>query len=155
MLPDATLGEAKTHYERALALDPRLHEARLRLAHVRLVEGRPADALVELEHVANEANEPRQRYLAWLFAGAARLQSGDVPGAVAALRACIASGPRAQTALLALGRALDRLGDDSGAQEAFVDAAAVGGSFDPWWSYRFGQPERVDELVARLRGRVH
>jgi Flp pilus assembly protein TadD len=155
VLPDATLGDAEVHYEHALALDPGLHEARLRLGHVRLLEGRLADALVELERVAKGAGQPRQRYLACLFAGAAREKLGDVAGAITAYRACIEGGPRAQTALLALGRALDRLGDKSGAQEAFAGAAAAGRLFDPWWSYRFGQPERAENLVAQLRGLVH
>jgi tetratricopeptide (TPR) repeat protein len=153
-LPGATLGEAEAHYERALTVDPGIDEGRLRLARVRLLSGRAEEALRDLERVATEASQPRHRYLAALFAGAARQQQGDVAGAVAAYRACLAQGPRAQTLLLALGHALDRLGDKPGAQEALAAASAVGGPFDPWWSYRFGQPERIDELVARLRALV-
>jgi len=151
MLPGASLVQAEAHYEQALLSDPRLDEARLRLAHVRLLLGRTEDALRDLERVASEAGQPRQRYLAWLFTGYGRQRQGDVGGAVAAYRACVAHEPRTQTALLALGRSLDRLGDKAGAQEAFASASAVGAPFDPWWSYGAGQPERFDELVARLR----
>ena len=154
VLTDATLGEAGTHYEKALVFDPTLDEARLRLAHVRLLNGRTEDALHDLERVATEARQPRQRYLAWLFAGYARQRLGDLTGAVAAYRACVAHGSRAQTALLALGRSLDQLGDKAGAQEAFAGASALGAPFDPWWSYGAGQPERFDDLVAELRGLV-
>lgn len=151
VLPGATLVQAEAHYERALALDPGLDEARLRVAHVRLLEGRAEDALRDLERVATEARQPRQRYLALLFIGYARQKLGDVTGAVAAYRACVAHGPRAQTAFLALGRSLGPLGDPSGAQEAFASASAVGAPFDPWWGYRMGQPERFDELVSEIR----
>jgi tetratricopeptide (TPR) repeat protein len=154
VLPDATLGEAEAHYEQALALDPSLDEARLRLARVRLLNGRAEEALRDLERVATESRQPRQRYLAWLFAGHARQTLGDLSGAVAAYRAGLAHGPRAQTALLALGRSLDQLGDGPGAQEAFASACALDAPFDPWWSYGFGQPERFDDLVAQLRGLV-
>ncbi len=154
VLPDATLGEAEAHYGQALLANPKLDEARLRLAHVRLLKGRTEDALRDLERVATEAGQPRQRYLARLFAGYARQRLGDVTGAVAAYRACVADGPRAQTALLALGRALDQLGDKSGSQDAFAGASAPGAPFDPWWSYGAGQPERFDDLVAELRGLV-
>jgi tetratricopeptide (TPR) repeat protein len=154
VLPDATLGEAEVHYAQALLFDPKLDEARLRLAHVRLLNGRTEDALRDLERVATEARQPRQRYLARLFAGYARQRLGDLKGAVAAYRASLAHGPRAQTALLALGRSLDQLGDQAGAQEAFASASALDAPFDPWWSYGAGQPERFDDLVAELRGLV-
>jgi tetratricopeptide (TPR) repeat protein len=153
-LPGASLVQAEARYERALALDPGLDEARLRLAHVRLLQGRADDALGDLERVATEARQPRQRYLARLFEGRAREKRGDLTGAAAAFRACAVHVPRAQTALLALGRSLDGLGDELGAQAAFASASAVGAPFDPWWSYRAGQPERFDDLVAELRGLV-
>jgi tetratricopeptide (TPR) repeat protein len=154
VLPGATFAEAETHYEHALVSDPGFDEARLRLAHVRLRSGRTEDALPDLERLATEASQPRQRYLARLFAGYARQRLGDVTGAVAAYRACVAHGPPAQTAFLALGHELVQLGDRAGAQEAFASASALGAPFDPWWSYGAGQPERLDDLVAQLRGLV-
>ena len=150
-LPGASLRQAETHYQRALALDPRLAEARLRLGHVRLRQGRAQAALLDLERVAREADRPAQRYLARLFEGRARERLGDDAGAAAALRAAVADAPRAQTALLALGRSLDRLGDGTGAQQAFTSVSEPDTSFDPWWGYLLGQPERIDELVAGLR----
>jgi tetratricopeptide (TPR) repeat protein len=151
VLPEFTLAQAATHYERALASDPSLDEARLRLAHVRLLMGLAEEALPDLERVATRAGQRRQRYLARLFAGYGRQQRGDAAAAAASYRACIADGPPAQTALLALGRSLDELGDKAGAQEAFARAAALDAPFDPWWSYGAGQPERFNDLVAQLR----
>lgn len=153
-LPGASLVQAEGHYERALVVAPRFDEARLRLAHVRLLQGRAEDVLGDLERLATEARQPRQRYLARLFEGRAREKLGDLAGAAAAFRACAEHGPRAQTALLALGRSLDELGDKLGAQVAFASVGSVGAPFDPWWSYKAGQPERFDDLVAELRGLV-
>jgi tetratricopeptide (TPR) repeat protein len=153
-LGSASLGEAEARYERALALDPGLAEARLRLGRVRLLLGRPDDALQELERIATSAHEPGQRYLARLFAGRAREALGDLRGAAVAYRDAAAQVPGAQTALVALGRALDRLGDAAGAQEALDGAGAPGGPGDPWWDYQVGQPKRLDELLEGLRGLV-
>jgi tetratricopeptide (TPR) repeat protein len=151
VVPGATLEAARARYERALALDPALDEARLRLARVRVLEGRAEAALPDLDRVAREARQPRQRYLARLFEGSARESLGDLAGAVAACGAGLAEGPRAQTILLALGRSLGHLGDGAGAQEAFAAASIPGAPFDPWWGYQAGQPERFDDLVGQLR----
>jgi tetratricopeptide (TPR) repeat protein len=150
-LPGATLAEAEARYRRALKLDPELDEARLRLGRVRLLEGRTHEALRDLEQVAAEARDVRQRYLARLFEGRARESLGDLAGAAAAYREATAHSPEGQTGILALGRALDRLGDAAGAQEALERASAAQGPQDPWWDYQSGQPARLDELLEALR----
>lgn len=150
-LPSVSLADAETRYYQALALDPDLSEARLRLGRVRLLRGRTREALHELDRVAAEARRPDQRYMARLLGGRALEALGDVPRAVAAYRAADAQVPQAQTALLALGRALDRLGDNAGAQAALDRASALGGPDDPWWNYQSGQPARLDDLLAELR----
>ena len=152
-LPGASLPQAEARYEKALALDPDLLEARLRLGRVRLLRGRPEQALPDLQRVAVEG-QPAQRYLARLFEGRAREGLGDLAGAVAAFRTATAHAPRAQTGLLALGRSLERLGDAAGAQEAFARASEAGVAFDPWWVYLSGQPDRIDGWVVELRGLV-
>jgi tetratricopeptide (TPR) repeat protein len=150
-LPGASLARAEARYERAVALDTELVEARLRLAHVHLLQGRAGEALVDLERVAARTRKPRLLYLARLFEGRAREMLRDAEGAVTAYRACTSQLPHAQSGLLALGRALDRLGDPSGAQAAFASVGTAGARFDPWWSYQAGQPQRIDDLVAELR----
>lgn len=150
-LSNARLADAEAHYERALALDPGLIEARLRLGRARLLRGRPDQALRELERVAAEARLPSQRYLAQLFRGQALEATGDFGGAAAACRAATLEVPQAQAGLLALGRALDRLGDKAGAQQALERASSPGGPEDPWLDYQSGQPARLDDLLAELR----
>jgi len=150
-LSSASLADAEAHYERALGLDPEQSEARVRLGRVRLLEGRSDEALRELERVAAEARRPGQRYLAQLFRARALEARGDPRGAAAACRAATVEVPQAQAALLALARALDRVGDTAGAQEALDRASAPGGPEDPWIDYKSGQPARLDDLLGELR----
>ena len=152
-LEDARLARAEALYEKALTLDPRLAEARLRRARVRVLRGRQDAALPDLERVALEGRDAGQRYLARLFEGRARDALDDARGAAAAYRAA-AELVSAQSAFLALGRALDRLGDRGAAQEALEAASAAAGPDDPWWDYQSGQPARLDDLLVELRGLV-
>jgi len=150
-LPSASLAEAEARYQQAVALDPAPAEARLRLGRVRLLQGRPSEALKDLERAATEARQPEQHYMARLFEGRAREALGDVSGAAVAYRDATAHAPHAQTALLALAHALDRLGDIAGAQGALDRASGAGGHQDPWWDYQMGQPSRLDPLMQELR----
>jgi tetratricopeptide (TPR) repeat protein len=151
VLPNVSLADAEARYEQAVAVDPGMAEARLRLGRVRLLRGRTREALRDLEKVAAEAEQPGRRYLARLFEGRARAALGDAAGAAAAYRAAEAEVPQGQTAALALGGALDGLGDGVGAQEALDRASRPGGAEDPWLDYQSGQPARLDELLEGLR----
>jgi tetratricopeptide (TPR) repeat protein len=153
-LPFVKLADSEAHYEKALAIDPTLVEARLRLGRTRLLRGRPAEALRDLERVAAEASQPGHRYMARLFEGRALEVRGDLDGAAAAYRAAVEEVPMAQSALIALGRALDGLGDSATAQEALEAAAARSKPYDPWLGYRLGQPERLPGLLEDLRGLI-
>jgi tetratricopeptide (TPR) repeat protein len=120
---------------------------------VRVLLGSRDRALPDLERFAAEAREPRHRYLARLFEGRAREALDDLPGAAAAYRAATELVP-AQSAFLALGRALDRVGDRAEAQMALELVGAASGAEDPWWDYQSGQLRRLDGLLAELRGLV-
>ena len=154
-LGSATPAEAAEHYERALALDPRLVEARLRLGRVRVLQRRFDQALRELEPIALQPGNARQRYLARLFQGRVLEALADFDGSAAAFRAAADLVSGAQSALIALGRVLDRLGDPRAAQAALEAASASGAPEDPWWDYLSGQPRRLagwrDELRSLVR----
>jgi tetratricopeptide (TPR) repeat protein len=155
-LPHTGLADAQALYEAALQREPGLLEAHLRLGRVLLLRGGPKEALPELERVARESPRPDQRYMAHLFEGRAREALGDVPGAARAFAAAAADVPRAQSALVALGRALDRLGQAARSQEAFDRAmlSEAQAPQDPWLNYILGQPRRIDALLEELRRRV-
>jgi len=150
--PESTLGEAETAFRRAVAADPGLGEARLRLGRVRTLRGRVGEAIADLQQVAREDGSLRRRYLANLFEARAHEERGDLDSAARAYRAAVATEPEGQSAWLGLGRALDLLGRPEEAQEAF--AAALGlrrKRGDPWWSYVRGDFEQLEPLMAELQ----
>jgi len=149
-LPSPSLGAAESRYRRALALAPGLAEARLRLGRIRLLRGRPDEAMLEFERVAAEGRLPHHRYLALLFAGRALEVEGDLRSAADRYRAATAVVPQAQTSLLALERVLDSLEDTTGAQETLDLALSSASPQDPWWDYLCGQPNRLDGLLEEL-----
>jgi tetratricopeptide (TPR) repeat protein len=149
-----TMDGAEARYAAALALQPGLLEAHLRLGRVRLLRGNARDALRELDVVVAQSSDPFQRHLAYLFQGAAREELGDFEGAVSAYEAATREAPQAQSALIALGRACSRLGEGARAQDAFARAFRASRAFDPWWLYLHGQPRRMERLLVELRGLV-
>ena len=153
-LPATNAADAQALYARALREDSGLLEAHLRLGRVLLLRGRPREALPELERVAREAPRPAQCYMARLFEGRTRERLDDLPGAAAAFAAAVERVPQAQSGLVALGRALDRMGEGTRAQEAFDRALLRREEAppDPWLDYITGQPERIEALVEELRG---
>src|SRR4029078_4472981 len=70
------LGEALTAYQRAIALDPELAEAHLRMRRVLLALGRAAAAEAPFARVPESTADRRWRYLAGMF----RADAADVRG---------------------------------------------------------------------------
>jgi tetratricopeptide (TPR) repeat protein len=153
-LPSADLADAQAALTKALQRDPNLLEARLRLGRVLLLRGKPREALAELERVGRESSNPAQIYMARMFEGRCHERLGDARGAAAAFEAAIERMPRAQAGLVALGRALDRLGENQRAQNAFGEAMKPVVDPDPWLHYVKGQRDRIDSLADELRSLV-
>jgi tetratricopeptide (TPR) repeat protein len=155
-LPHTDLADAQALYTRALERDPGLLEARLRLGRVLLHRDRPREALAQLEHVLKDSSRPAQLFMARLFEGRCRERLGDLRGAEVAFSAAVDLDPRARSGLVAWGRALERVGEDRRAQEAFERALrpASEGQPDPWLDYVRGQPDRIESALEKLRGLV-
>ncbi len=153
-LPRTDLADAQAALTKALQRDPSLLEARLRLGRVLLLRGKPRDALPELERIGRESSNPAQIYMAKMFEGRCRQRLGDAQGAAAAFAAAIERLPRAQAGLVALGRALDGLGENQRAQKAFGEAMQPEVDRDPWLDYLKGQPDRIDSLAGELRSLI-
>jgi len=142
--------EAEALFREALAADPTLSEARLRLGAVLLAEDRAKDAAPFLRQAAEEAPDSRGRYLALLFLGrAAEMQKSADHGAAFYSRA-VGAWPESQAARLALARALEAVEGPRAAHPlvlaSLADSAKPAREPDPWWSYPFG-PRAVTKGV--------
>lgn len=145
-LRDADQGvAAESHFARAVALDPRYVPARYAWGIALLQRGRAADAVQQLESAVGL--EPRHAD-AWLALGNARVQLKQYEAALAAyetsLRLVDAPDVRhnAVVALVAAGRAAEKLADLAGAERAYRRAAEYGvGEVEP--------RQRLGLLLAR------
>ncbi len=108
---------------RSVALAPHLTEARARLGEELVEAGRwPEAAQVLAEAVRRD---PLRHAGAWNNLGFARLNTGDLAGALAALRRSVALDPRSATARANLGAALLSSGDADAARAQFQAALRV------------------------------
>jgi tetratricopeptide (TPR) repeat protein len=150
---DFRLGQALAAYRQAIALDPTLAEAHLRLGHVLLLTGRTDDADAAFARASAETGDTRWRYLAELLRADAADARGDRAAARQRYQAALEAWPGAQSPVLALSRLDASAGDWPAAQTrlAAFGPHAGGRPEDPWWAYGFGQAWRIDAGLATLR----
>ena len=143
-------------YERALARDANLTEARLRRGRIRERRGQAREASADLEAVAREATEPYLQALALLFLGDLEERGEKPEKALERYRAALAVRPGFQTATLALAHALQRLGRAQAANRA-VEAGlsrVPRDAEDPWVGYHLGLAWRCDAALEALKRRL-
>ncbi len=150
------LREAEKEYRAALALDGGLEEARLRRGRVLLLLGQSAEAQAEVAEILRGSRDPALRYLGLLFQGLLLERASEFTDAVRSYREAAALFPEAQAARMALGHALDHLGDLAASRaelrRAVVDGAPLFERPDPWATYPYGQSARAESLLAALEG---
>ena len=144
------LAAAEKRYRAGYAADPTRLEIALRLARVLQQRNQLAEASRLLTPLTT-APDARIAYLAGLFLGGVedRLQRPDA--AAALYERAAAQLPVAQAAALAASELRHRRGDQRGAADAVPAAAGPNNSFDPWWTYIFGEYWRVDLLLNAVR----
>jgi len=142
----------------ALALDPGLQEARLRLGKLLLDLGRAVEAESLLAEVDERAADARQRYLARLFLGRVAERLGRPEEALRLYRLALEAWPDSQAARLALAHALER---SSGPAAPLVLVGATLGASrrrdrveDPWWLYLSGPIELTRALLEHVWARA-
>ena len=146
--------EADRALRDALALDPTLQEARLRLGRLLLVRGRLTEAELPLEEVEASVGNDRQRYLARLFLGRLAEQRGRGGDATRRYAGALELWPDSQAARLALAHTLETEYGPRAAPP--VVGATLSASrkltrtADPWWLYPFGPPGLADAALARV-----
>jgi tetratricopeptide (TPR) repeat protein len=148
------LRDAEDLFRRALTIDPRASEARLRLGHVLLARGKPREAMEALVQADNEDWDPVLHYYAALFLGAAQEALGQIDEARDSYGRAARIAPRAQSPYLALSALAMRRGDRAGAvrelEPMVAFAAEPFGRDDPWWIYYVVQARDADRLLRQL-----
>ena len=147
------LEQALAAYRQAVALDPTLAEAHLRLGHVLLLAGKADEADAAFARASAETGDRRWRYLAEMLRADAADARGDRVVGRQRYEAALAAWPDAQSPVLALSR-LDASDGEWPAAQARLSALgprAGGRAEDPWWAYGFGQAWRIDAGLAALR----
>jgi tetratricopeptide (TPR) repeat protein len=150
-LAERRLDLAVRDYERALAIDATLVDARLRWGRIRGLRGR-REGDEALSAVAASAPNPATRYLAQLFLGANAQRRDDLDSALRYYEAARSIAPGAQTACVAVSL-VERLRAQADRANTIARACfETGSNDDPWWIYR---RSAYDEgMVTALRERV-
>jgi tetratricopeptide (TPR) repeat protein len=149
-----SLGKARRDFEDALAVDPALALARVRLARVLWRLGEPAQALEELDAALPALTRPEHLYLAHLFLGRLHQDAGRLEQATAEYRHAVALRPSALSAAVALSEAELVAGDAAGAREALRQGLVSAGQRrerDPYWDYLVTNAADLTQRFAELR----
>jgi tetratricopeptide (TPR) repeat protein len=145
--------EARDLLRRALARDPALAPAHLRLGRLLAQEGRLEAAETEIV-AAESARDADTRCLAQLLHGGLREARGDLEGAEALYRRAIETLPRTQAARIALAHVLEATGRVEEARERVLEVLHSPWPrdplSDPWWLYPFGTGPEASELFKAL-----
>jgi tetratricopeptide (TPR) repeat protein len=148
------LTKAARDLEAAVALDPDLHEARVRLGRVLWKLEKPAEARVALATALERAKDPWVLYLAHLFLARVLEDGKDLPGAVEHYRAALAIDPRAQAAAVGLSEVLLLQGEEGESREVMNEAmrhAPRAQPRDPYLSFHLGRANLAEEMLDALR----
>jgi tetratricopeptide (TPR) repeat protein len=146
---------AERFFRAALAADPNLTEARVRLGRVIGLLGRHQEAVAELQRAAPGAGQPLVRYYLEMFLGAEEQALGLRASARSHYEQAARLCPTAQSPYLALSQIGENDGDRAAAlgaiQQAFDVTADQEHRADPWWNYLVAPFADATDLVARCR----
>jgi tetratricopeptide (TPR) repeat protein len=138
----------------ALALDPGLQEARLRLGWLHFDRGRLVEAEALLDEVEAHPGDDRQRYLARLVLGRLAARRGRNDEAATFYRRALEVWPHSQAARLALAWALEQSSGPAAAQPlvagSLAESRRIDRRPDPWWLYSGGPPGLASSTLQRV-----
>jgi len=151
--PSDLAEEAKRHYRAALAIDPSLAEARLRLARTLQRSGDGEKASEELGRVLDLGAGGPSEGLAHLFLGDLLEQRGETEEAAVHYREALELDPTLQPAGIALATILWRRGDRTGTVEVLGTTLGSGGAarIPGWLAYHLGLGTRASSAIDALR----
>ncbi len=148
------LERARDLLREAVAAEPALHDARLRLGRVAWRLGDAKQARAAFDVVLSQSASRYAAFLAHLFRGRLDEDAGRLEDAVRGYESALALDPASQSARLALSHARLRLGDPAAARleaEAALAPAPRSQSPDSYWVYPWGPAEGVESRLEALR----
>lgn len=151
------LERARRAVRQALALDPELTEARLRLGRIAYLLGEPAEAQALLEGVRRRQRASETTFDAHLFLARLHEDAGRLEEASRCYEAALAVDPRAQSARLGLSFVRLLQGARQAAAdevEAALEAAGGRPRPDPFWLYPWGSSVDAEPRLEALRRQV-
>jgi tetratricopeptide (TPR) repeat protein len=148
--PERELEDAEKFLRQAVALDPQVAEARLRLGRVLLRKGDLEGALRELRAALVHPDD-QIRYLAWTFLGMAGVERGDLEGAEQCYTEALRLFPAGQIAMLARSEAAYLSGRGAEAAGQLGSMLRIQRKEDPWWMYLLGDWWHFEARLIRLR----
>jgi tetratricopeptide (TPR) repeat protein len=162
---DRFLEKAEEYHRGAIARDPTLAEAHVRLGRVLQQRGKLADARATLEAARRMESPSEMGYLATLFLAAvveeadreAKKQSNTQSPQLEVYEELVQKWPECQSSHLGLSRAYSARGNAPAALEALKPLwkeQQHRACFDAWWVYQSGQAWRLKALLQALRERV-
>ncbi len=152
------LRHAERYLRSALAADPLLVEARIRLGRVLGRRGRHHQAVGELKEASTQVTDRQLRYYSELFLGAEEAALGRLDVARGCFERASALQPCAQAPVIALSDLARRSSGAATAGRTVALLAALPGNCDeradPWWAYHRASGRKHEELLAAVRALV-
>ena len=148
------LEKARDALVAAIAANPSLCEAHLRLGRVAWRLGDAREARSELDRVLAGKSRPSEAFLAHLFLGRLDEDAGRLDEAARSYKAALALEVNSQSARLALSHLRLRRGDATTARAEAERALRPGGARlrpDPFWLYPWGPSVGVEDRLNALR----
>jgi tetratricopeptide (TPR) repeat protein len=155
---DTELARAERYLRRALAIDPSLVEARIRLAHVQDARGRPAEAIALAREALAAPLPPFLEYYGAMILGRSEARLGRHAEARTAFERAAARYPHSQAAQVALSHVdlvQGRPADGVAALLRALGSNAAETIEDPWsWYFRRHEPNAqscLDDLKRSVQ----
>lgn len=156
--PTSHLRLAERYFREALAVDPAMTQARLRLGRVLGLLGRHDEAIAELQRAVQASGDRQMLYYGEMFLGAEKRALGldeDARAHYERAAGICPSAPSPQIALSDLGqRAGNRPAALGAIQRAFASAADRQSPGDPWWVYSIAPFANAEDLLDACRRHV-
>ena len=153
----ATLATAESYYRRAVAKDPSLVEARVRLGRVLVLRQRANEAVGVLGPTAGGGPDDITKYFGWMFFGAALAETRADGEAIRAFESAAALYPDAASPQLAISQVAAERGNQTlarAALERVYAAADKPPDADPWLDYTRCNGRNAAAVLQAFRDRA-